>query len=45
MPDPSSSDRVGLDGSVAVVTGAGRGLGLAYASALSAATTRAMAVV
>ena len=37
MPDPSSSDRVGLDGSVAVVTGAGRGLGLAYASALAAA--------
>src|SRR5438105_7069322 len=37
MSNPSSSERVGLDGSVAVVTGAGRGLGLAYASALAAA--------
>jgi NAD(P)-dependent dehydrogenase (short-subunit alcohol dehydrogenase family) len=36
MPDPSSGG-VRLDGSVAVVTGAGRGLGLAYATALSAA--------
>ena len=32
-----SSDGLLLDGSVAVVTGAGRGLGLAYASALAAA--------